>query len=72
MQNWKPLLLAVLGVVSPFLYSILFSDTPDFPLTVDNWTDLLVWIVGLLVGGWTGAKAYLKPTENTFFFKKAA
>lgn len=61
---WKNILLAILGVLIPFIYQSLTGDFPDFPLTVDSFGQLITWLVGLLIGGWQAAIARVKFAIN--------
>lgn len=54
---WKNLLLTMLGILVPLLYSLIVSKFPDIPITQDNFMALIVYFVGLLIGGWN-AKAF--------------
>jgi hypothetical protein len=62
---FKNILLAILGTIAPFLYSYLTGALPGFPLDAQTFSALLVWLVGLLVGGWSAAKAKLEYTVKT-------
>lgn len=49
---WKNVIAAMLGVVIPIAWSAITNSQPDFPLTIDSFTELVLWAVGLVIGGW--------------------
>jgi len=55
-MDLKSMLKAIIAVIIPFLYSALIGKVPDFPLTGDVFLQLVLWIVGLAVGGWQANK----------------
>lgn len=58
--NWKNLLYSFLGFLLPLLYTELIKSHPDFPLTSTGFTEVIVWILGLIIGGWNIASAAFK------------
>lgn len=59
MVLWKNILFAVLGLVIPALYSWITRQAPGIPLPSNVFTELVIWAVGWLIGGWNAAKARL-------------
>lgn len=59
MSLWKSILYAVLGLAIPAVYSWIIRQAPGIPLPSDVFTELVIWIVGSLIGGWNAAKARL-------------
>lgn len=59
-MNWKDMLKIFLGALLPALFTQLVSHYPDFPLDGSDFTAIILWIVGLLVGGWGMASMYMK------------
>lgn len=55
---FKNIFLAVVASVAPLLYTAITGDSPDFPLTSDNFIALLVWLAALPFGGSRILKAY--------------
>ena len=55
-MSGKRLLKALIAALVPVLYSLLKAHYPDFPLESDQVLALILWIVGLLIGGWQLAK----------------
>ena len=63
-MNWKNVILAVLGSVIPFLYSALVGKFPDFPLDQSNFLAIIIWVVGLAIGGWNLKSIHVKMKAN--------
>ena len=59
-MNWKDMLKIFLGALLPALFTQLVSHYPDFPLFAEDFTAIILWIVGLLVGGWGLNAMYVK------------
>lgn len=51
-MEWKSFLKALLAVVLPLLYSLLLKWAPDLPIPEAQFIELIIWAVGLLIGGW--------------------
>lgn len=62
-MTWKNLLYSMLAVLLPLLYSLLLGKYPDFPLNQGETVALLLWLIGLLVGGWN-LKAFFSQTYD--------
>jgi len=58
--DWKNLLKVFLGALLPMLYTVLIAKHPDFPIFLDEFVSLGVWIIGLVVGGWGLAEMRIK------------
>jgi len=58
MIDFKSMLKAVIAVLVPFFFTMLIAKYPDFPLTADQLVSLVLWLVGLVIGGWQAAKVY--------------
>ena len=52
----KELIKAALLAILPFIYAALTGKFPDFPLDVEAFTGLVLWVLGLLLGGWQASK----------------
>lgn len=63
MSLLKQLLIAVVGIAAPLLYSRLNATVPPFPLTIDQLTQILLWLVGLVFGA-DAAKSALAEHYN--------
>lgn len=48
----KQLLLAILAVTIPFLYTLILNLAPDFPLPENTFVELIIWVIGSFIGGW--------------------
>jgi len=57
MSLFKSILLAILSLIIPVLYSLLIRNVPEIPLPSNVFSELIIWAVGLLVGGWSSIKA---------------
>jgi hypothetical protein len=55
--EWKNVLYALLGIVLPMAYTWLTNTLKGFPLTTETFVTVMLWLAGLAVGGWQGAKA---------------
>jgi len=69
MVLWKNILFAVLGLVIPAVYSWITRQAPGIPLPSNVFTELVIWAVGSLIGGWNAAKArlaYLLKSAGSF------
>jgi len=55
---WKPILKAILAVLIPALYTALISKYPNLPLTEAQFVALVLWFIGLFVGGWQASKIH--------------
>lgn len=49
---WKNILAAVIAALVPILYSYFIIKFPDFPIPEGFTLAFLLWLVGMLVGGW--------------------
>jgi hypothetical protein len=45
-MDWRAILLAVVGLIAPFIYAEIFQWDAGFPITEGTFTDLLVWAFG--------------------------
>ncbi len=59
-MDWKNLLKIFLGALLPMLYTMLIAKHPDFPIFLDEFVGVGLWIVGLVVGGWGASALYHK------------
>lgn len=48
----KPILKAMISALIPILYSLLVAKYPNFPLSSEQLLALILWILGIGVGGW--------------------
>jgi len=55
--NWKGMVRAVVSAAVPFVYSLLMAKFPDFPLAEAGFLELILWVVGMMVGGWQVSKS---------------
>jgi len=51
-QPVKDILRLILATLLPVAYVALKLLYPDFPLTQDTFVGLVLWVIGLLLGGW--------------------
>ena len=63
-MNWRHVLYAALAAIVPFGYSWITGQFPEFPMAADVFSSLILWVVGLAVGGWQFAKYYLINTKK--------
>ncbi len=70
----KEILRLFLTFVLPFIFAIVKTKFPDFPLNQDTFAALLIWAIGLLIGGWQFSVAlrniiihYFKTKEKDVF-----
>jgi len=63
-MSWKHILYAVIGALIPFGYSAVTGQFPDFPLGADVFSALIIWVVGLAIGGWQLNKFVLVNTRS--------
>lgn len=57
-MNFKHILYALLVAMIPFMYSALTGKFPTFPLSAEQFGAVVLWLIGLLVGGWQTAKYF--------------
>lgn len=50
--SWRNILYAILGVILPLAYQELVGKFPTFPLDNNGFVTLILWVIGLIVGGW--------------------
>lgn len=50
--SWKNLLLTFLGILCPIVFDEIIKADPTFPLSNEMFTDLVIYLIGFLVGGW--------------------
>jgi len=50
--SWRNILYAVLGVILPLIYQELIGARPDYPQGESDFVTQVLWLIGLLVGGW--------------------
>lgn len=62
MNPIKQIILAIILALAPILFSFITKEFPDFPLDQGAFVALIVWVVGLLVGGWNLKAAVHKWT----------
>lgn len=55
-MDYKQIIFIVLSALLPAAYSALIVAFPDFPLQLEGFTELILWVVGILVGGWNFGK----------------
>lgn len=55
-MDLRSILLAFLSFAVPFFYSWFTGNFPDFPLAQSDTLALIVWGVGLVIGGWNANK----------------
>jgi hypothetical protein len=48
----KDVLRLILATLLPVAFIALKTLYPDFPLSQDTFVNLVIWVVGLLLGGW--------------------
>jgi len=60
----RNIIYAMLGAVLPLIYSALIGEIPSFPLAEAGFVDLILWLVGYVIGGWNVAKARLKYLKD--------
>ena len=58
--DWKSLFYAFLGFLAPLIYEEILKGDPSFPLPSTMFTDLIIHLIGYLIGGWNLAKAAIK------------
>lgn len=51
-MSWKNLLRVILLALLPVVYGLIKSLYADFPLNQQQFVDLVLWVVGQLIGGW--------------------
>jgi len=57
-MNWKDMLKVFLGALLPALFTALIAKHPDFPIFLDEFVSLGLWIAGLILGGWGMGSMY--------------
>jgi len=63
-MSWKHILYAAIAAIIPFGYSALSGQFPDFPLQADVFSALVLWVIGLAIGGWQATKFVLVNTRK--------
>jgi len=63
-MNWKHLFYAALAAVLPLMYSNLIGSMPAFPLASAQFTSLVLWVIGLVIGGWQISKHIYVNTQK--------
>ncbi len=51
-QPIKDFIRMLLVVLLPVFFVVVKKTFPDFPLSQDTFVNLIIWAIGLLVGGW--------------------
>lgn len=73
-MDWKAIVTAFIGILAPYLFDTLIGWSADFPLDAATFTQLVQWMVGLLINGLgvgaTGAALYRLNLQRKI--KKAA
>jgi hypothetical protein len=49
MMDWRAILLAIVGLIAPFIYAEIFKWDAGFPITEGNFTQLLTWAFGWIL-----------------------
>ena len=49
-MNWKEILKTLILALLPLLYNWIVSVFPIFPLTLEMFTEIVMWILGALIG----------------------
>ena len=57
-MDFKAILKAMIALLVPFLFQLIIVKWPDFPLTAENVTALILWLVGFAIGGWQVSKSF--------------
>jgi hypothetical protein len=58
--EWKPILKALLLVVLPVVYSLIVGWNESFPIAQDEFIAILLFLIGLPIGGWQLAVSVYK------------
>ncbi len=61
----KALLKAMLTAVLPLIYSMVTDKLPGLPLDANTFSTLIIYIVGLMAGGWQVSNAFKLYKHNT-------
>ena len=64
------LLLAIVGILVPVLYSWLTLVAPGFPLSESSILALFVWLLSLIFSGFNLAMIHAKFVSSKFMYKK--
>ena len=51
-MDLKSIIYAALAAILPIVYSLIVGELPSFPLESADFVGLILWVIGLLVGGW--------------------
>lgn len=62
--TWRPLIIALLNVLVPILYGVIKGWNESFPLTQEDLLALILWPIGLLLGGGAVSVAVYKAQDR--------
>jgi len=68
LNGLKPIIKALITVLIPVFWGWLKDAYQDFPLTSEQLLAIVLWIIGLVIGGWQLGKAYY--VHNAMLFKR--
>lgn len=63
-MNLKNILFMILGVLLPLAFTAIVNVYPDFPFAQSDFVEGVLWIIGLLIGGWNAAVAQITSSVN--------
>ena len=62
-MDWKNLFYAFLGFVLPLVFDEIVKADPNFPLLSQDFVNLVLHLIGYLMGGWNIALVAVKRAK---------
>lgn len=62
--TWRPLIIALLNVLVPILYGVIMGWNESFPLAQEDLLALILWPIGLLLGGGAVSAAVYRAQDR--------
>jgi hypothetical protein len=59
-QTWKPLLKAGVLLILPILFNAIIGWNASFPLSLADFTAVILYLIGIPIGGWLTATSTYK------------
>jgi len=56
----KAIVKMLLAVLLPVAYSLILANNPDFPLAETKFVEVILYLVGGIIGGWQAKQAFGK------------
>lgn len=64
--SWKNIVFALLSTLLPIVYGLITGKFPDFPISAEGFIGFVLWLIGLLIGGWQLSKSHYVSANRLY------